>query len=388
MKQNLLGFISMLFFSLILYANAQTESKIILHEKLGDVIDAAENEKYNFFGDIQGFEAAQLVSKPARALRFYVLRNFQNRAQLVMLDMRDQSAVQIRDKIDSRIENANTGTSFQDAVFPIKKAKWAEKSERKRIILTDGSQLLCTFSRAAADVLHVTTVSGIHVAVPVHLITSAHELDVSAGESTFYRSDPHATRLFFGPTARQLRAGQGYFADYYIFFPTLAIGATDYFAMAGGMSLLPGLELTSQLFYFMPKLTFNVSPQVGVGGGFMLMMFPEGEENISLAYGIATFGKPERALTFGVGVPAGANALSSPVVLAGGEIQISGSAKLITENWIFSGEDMPVILSGGVRFFGDRIAVDLALLTAPEAFAEGGEFPFLPWVDFSVVFGK
>ncbi|MBN1558672.1 hypothetical protein JW998_00380 [candidate division KSB1 bacterium] len=45
------------------------------------------------------------------------------------------------------------------------------------------------------------------------------------------------------------------------------------------------------------------------------------------------------------------------------------------------------LVSGGVRFFGDRIAVDLAIVTSDQFRSEDG-FPFLPWVDFPVLFGK
>ncbi|NUM78245.1 hypothetical protein HUU40_28120, partial [candidate division KSB1 bacterium] len=58
-------------------------------------------------------------------------------------------------------------------------------------------------------------------------------------------------------------------------------------------------------------------------------------------------------------------------------------------NWIFTGTDEPqVLFSGGVRFFGERLAVDLALFSSEEFFEADSGFPFVPWVDFSVFFGR
>ncbi len=66
--------------------------------------------------------------------------------------------------------------------------------------------------------------------------------------------------------------------------------------------------------------------------------------------------------------------------------------QLLTENWWFvggEGEDQSfLLLSGGFRFTGERLAVDLAFATSPEFFEEGVDFPFIPYVAFSVNFGR
>lgn len=361
---------------------------LLLHEKIGDYIDAGENQHYNFFGEIPGFTGARLMPKGEQTYSFYLLRNSAGRAQFLLLSMQEQPLAEIQSKIAHRIHLTEQESDISQALFPVKESQWSEKSAHKKVILHDGSHLYCTLSRAQHDTLIINTHSGLIVAVPLSVIAHVIEESWHISEGKYYRSDPHSTRLFFGPTARQLKAGSGYFADYYIFFPTVAIGATDYLAIAGGMSLFPGLAIPEQLYYLMPKVAFKASERLGIGGGMLFLFLPEEVENVSLAYGVTTFGKEQVALTLGIGFPLGRDTSKSPVLLLGGEIQISNSAKLMTENWIFTGEDGTTILSGGIRFFGDRIAVDLAFLTSPEAFAEDGDFPFLPWVDFSITFGK
>jgi hypothetical protein len=83
------------------------------------------------------------------------------------------------------------------------------------------------------------TPSGVFVALPEAKIRDVQRSHVEISNGMFYRRDPNDTRLLFAPTGRGLRQGQGYFADYWIFFPTVAVGITDFFAVGGGMSIIP-----------------------------------------------------------------------------------------------------------------------------------------------------
>ena len=42
-------------------------------------------------------------------------------------------------------------------------------------------------------------------------------------DGIYYATDPNYTRLFFAPTARALKKGSGYFADYELIFPGIAV---------------------------------------------------------------------------------------------------------------------------------------------------------------------
>ncbi|MCK5130730.1 MAG: hypothetical protein KAR40_01085, partial [Candidatus Sabulitectum sp.] len=74
------------------------------------------------------------------------------------------------------------------------------------------------------------------------------------------------------------------------------------------------------------------------------------------------------------------------ILIVGGDLQLSNRTKLITENWIFLHEDKPQVFSAGIRFFGERMAVDLALISVAEMWEEGN-WPMMPWVDFSILLG-
>lgn len=225
------------------------------------------------------------------------------------------------------------------------------------------------------------------------------------------RVDPNGTRLFLSPTARTMPQGQGRFSDYMVFFPSVAYGFNGWLDASVGVSILPGSS--TQL------LTLNVKARVlsaenvdlAVGN---LFGTPVGEVTGDgfggTAYGLATFGSARRSITIGTyvayaGIDASttvcdgdvcetednfAFAVSDGVLLVlGGEVQVSNSVKLITENYAGFGDgDTGGIISGGVRFFGDQLAVDFAFFRLVGGGDDLDGFPFIPYVGFAYNFGR
>ncbi|MBN2031436.1 hypothetical protein JW824_14475 [bacterium] len=59
----------------------------VLHESIGEVIDAEENIAYNFFGDIPGFTAARIYKISKDKFLSHILPNIEERAQILILDL-------------------------------------------------------------------------------------------------------------------------------------------------------------------------------------------------------------------------------------------------------------------------------------------------------------
>ena len=58
--------------------------------------------------------------------------------------------------------------------------------------------------------------------IPQSQIREIREIgQFSLKKGEYWFPNPNTTRLFFAPTARTLEKGDGYFADYYLFFPLL-----------------------------------------------------------------------------------------------------------------------------------------------------------------------
>lgn len=259
----------------------------------------------------------------------------------------------------------------------------------EEIILMDGSKLIGTVTQEDDEVIQFTTVGGVSMTITKDQIRSRLVMQGSMKEGRFYRKDPNSTRLLFSPTARALRGGQGYFAAYEIFFPFVAYGVGNIATLAGGISLVPGLG--QQLIYLAPKITVYERRTVAVGVGTFFAT-PTGEsEYAGIAYAVGTFGSSELALTLGGGVTYGIEntddgIANTPLILIGGEWQVSNSIKLISENYILTNEDTGILLSAGVRFFGERLSADLAFFTSPEIINDV-DFPFFPWIGFFYNFG-
>ena len=65
----------------------------------------------------------------------------------------------------------------------------------------------------------------------------------------YWFPNPNATRLYFAPTAHMLRKGKGYFADYYLFSPSVVYGITDNITIGGGVSLFPAAGIKGGFFF-------------------------------------------------------------------------------------------------------------------------------------------
>jgi hypothetical protein len=253
-----------------------------------------------------------------------------------------------------------------------------------RLSLMDGSEIVGTILKEDSAQVEFQSISKISMLVPRNQIKMIVPLRGGVVDGEFRRSDPNYTRLFFAPTGRALKNGQGYFSAYEIFFPFVAIGIGDIVTLAGGMSLIPGAS--NQIFYFAPKITplhlqnFDLSAGVlyinALGSGF---------SGGGIFYGVGTYGSSDHAVTVGLGWGfAGGEIANKPILLLGGELRLSNSIKLISENWIPPGTDL-VVYSFGFRFFGDNLAADLGFIRPSRLDTSG--FPFIPWIGFAYNFG-
>jgi len=216
-------------------------------------------------------------------------------------------------------------------------------------------------------------------------------------DGEFWPEDRHTTRLFFAPTGRTLRAGDGYAGVFFI-LPFVGYGASDDVTLAGGMPLIG--EAGSTPVWIAPKLRIHHTSQSQISTGVFAIRVP-GEERydhgtggssresgsfVGIAYGIATFGDLDNALHIGSGVTLGVDDTDVPIMI-GGEFRMSRRHKLISENWALPLNSVGAV-SGGVRFLGDRWTTDLGLMALfGESGGDGFEIPYFPIVSFSYAFG-
>lgn len=252
----------------------------------------------------------------------------------------------------------------------------------KTIELKDGSEFIGHITDSDTSGIRFKTLSGSVVSIKEGQIESIR----SERSGYINGTDPNVSRLFLAPTGKNLKGGTGYFSIAEIFFPMLAFGINDYITLAGGMTILPGAE--DQLYYFNGKAGGLHFKNLDLSGGvFYTNITSSDESGLTIVYGTGTIGTESLSLTLGGGIPFGGD--NNPLLIIGGEAQLSNSIKFITENWIPTEPESGLILSFGLRFFGRRLAGDFGLMYLVDdqgGSATGGGWPFIPWIGFNYNF--
>jgi hypothetical protein len=90
-----------------------------------------------------------------------------------------------------------------------------------------------------------------------------------------------------------------------------------------------------------------------------------------------TLGDENNSVTVGSGFGFVRGSTSSAaVVMVGGSTRVSKSVALVSENYFTNQRDANLLVSGGIRFMSEHIAVDLA------AFGASGSTTVVPYVAF------
>ena len=235
------------------------------------------------------------------------------------------------------------------------------------LVLLDGSRFMGRIVETGESEIQFETSLG-RMTIPLSKIKKIQEVPTSAIKNgKYWFPNPNSTRLYFAPTARNLKQGEGYFADYFLFFPGIAYGMTDNITVGGGISLIPGVNIDEQIFYFTPKVGVQIAKNLNLATGTLIIRVPDfSDDNDSPAtagilYTVGTYGTPDASITAGFGYGfAGSELADKPMVMLGGEKRLSRRIALVTENWIFPEVANPLV-SYGFRFMGESLSVDLAL---------------------------
>lgn len=208
-------------------------------------------------------------------------------------------------------------------------------------------------------------------------------------------ANPNPTRYLFGPTAFQLKKGEGYYHNTFIFLNSMNYGMNDYFSIGGGIELISTLVTLangefSPILIFTPKAAVPVSDNVRIGGGIIyasMLDFRTFESNgVGIAYGIGTVGSEDTNFSLGLGSGFANNSFQTkPFITLSGTTRIAKSLALVSENWMIpNNSGYWNVYSGGIRLFSDKISADIAILTNKDLrdiFSIG-----IPYIDFMYKF--
>lgn len=193
-----------------------------------------------------------------------------------------------------------------------------------------------------------------------------------------YTDTGNGTRIFFAPTARNLRRGEGYLQDIDVYLIGGNYGITDHISMGVLVPIIPGLG--EAIFAFTPKVSAAVTEKFSVGAGVLYAR--AGGYGGGIGYGVGTYGTADDNVTLGLGYgfTDGSGTPSSPVVLVGGAKRLSRNFSLLSETYVASGGFAGLL---GGRLQGGRYGGSLGFLYGSFV---GGIYP--AYLELTYRFGK
>jgi len=226
------------------------------------------------------------------------------------------------------------------------------------MVLKDGTRIFGTVEQETPDRVVLRTTGGARMDVARSEIVTLSLAEGRLHSGQFRRRDPNPTRLFFGPTGRSIKKGEGYIGVYELFLPFVQVGLTDRLSIGGGTPLVFGGG--DRPFWITPKFQVHENTRISTSVGALHFLNVE-DVDLGIAYVASTIGTTDDAVTVGVGwsyVNTNKNDEGAVVAMFGGEKRVSPRIKLISENYVFNGGG---VLSGGVRFLGESLSADLGL---------------------------
>lgn len=262
----------------------------------------------------------------------------------------------------------------------------ADTSVRQLIKLRDGSTVLGRITESWGDSARVESMAGSLVLRRANVASIKLIAAASIHDGVYWPDDPNATRLFFAPTARMLKQGEGYLANHWLFLVDGYAGITDRFTLGGAMTLLPTNDFLKNNIYFLsPKFGITQSEKFSTAVGAWIGSAPFSDDvssvkTFGIAYGVATWSGPSGAFTLGGGYGFAEGKLArNPMVMVGGSKRLSRRMALVSENWVFPNVQDHPLVSAGLRTIGESVSWDFAFVTV----AGNGGAVFVPWLGAS-----
>lgn len=362
------------------------EEVIVVSEIVGEVIDAEEREKFRLFEAYKGFKSAVFLRLPDSSYVAEVTYEEEGKEIKMRLSQSEKSIESLQNYIEHYEEQEEIiWEKYPESDVTIKGTLRIPEPGYKQILTTqDGSKLIGRIVEIEKDEIQFESKLG-KLAIPIMEIREIKEVSVSLfKEGQYWFPNPNSTRLYFAPTGRCLKKGEGYFGDYYLFFTMIAVGVTNNITLSGGMSILPtGDFVENNIFYFTPKIGLIQRDNGALSVGAMMVKLPSfgdsAAPSVGILYSVGTLGGQDRSITAGLGYGyVDWDFADKPMLMIGGESRVSRRVALVTENWMMPGVDQPLI-SYGIRFFGEALSVDFAFINT---LGDGMFFPGIPYIDF------
>lgn len=208
-------------------------------------------------------------------------------------------------------------------------------------------------------------------------------------DGVYWFENPLSTRYLFGPSARGLREGEGYYQNTWIFFNNVNYAISDHLSLGAGTVPVFLFGVDAVPVWLLPKVSLATPAEhLHVAAGAVLggVIGADAGGGAGIVYGLTTYGTRNNNVSVGVGFGyAGANWASTPAVSISGMVRISRTLYLVSENYVVPGLPESGVGSLALRWGPENFGVDFGLVRPLDG---GVDFIGVPWLGVSIPFGR
>lgn len=243
-----------------------------------------------------------------------------------------------------------------------------------QVALNDGTIFMGNILEKDSVLIVMKTNSIPRLELPISKIKYCKSLEnTTLKNGTYWFANPHASRYLFGPSAINLKKGEKYYQNTWLFLNSFNVGVTDHFSIGGSIEMLTTLTSLangdfSPTILLTPKIGYQVADKIHAGGGLLYANIL-GEGSAGIAYGIATVGSYDNNFSAGLGWGFFNGSFSEkPILTFSGMRRVSSKVAFVSENWLipsdpkYTGYNYYGLFSYGLRFFSENMAVDVAFI--------------------------
>lgn len=272
-------------------------------------------------------------------------------------------------------------------VTPITRGQ--ENNQKNRIETTDGNEYIGVVVERTAEFVRMKTDNLGEIIIKTTDIKKITEISqVKLADGTYWLDNPQSTRYFWAPNGYNLKSGEGYYQNVWIFFNQAVFGLTDHFS--AGIGVIPTflLAVPSTPAWITAKFSVPVvENKVNLGAGALVgTIIGEESTGFGILYGISTFGSKDRNLNIGLGWGyAGGEMANNPTVNISAMIRTGARGYFLTENYLIgTSEEFAIITMIGGRQIIRRMGLDYGL--AIPLGSEMDSFVAIPWLGLTIPF--
>ncbi len=255
-----------------------------------------------------------------------------------------------------------------------------------KISTIDKSEFIGQFVKRDSEIITIKTISLAKFEIPISNIRKIDEIESPTYKNgEYWFENPNASRYFYSSSAINLREGEAYYQNTYVFLNSFGIGISDHLSVSGGIEFFTtvgslGDDDFSPGYFVSPKLSFDVAENLHLGVGYFYSRMNTifGNYRSGYLYGVATLGNKSSNYSLTIGWNGSRLDFNKePIIGFSATMRVTKGVALITDNLVLPTYNINHYthdseikyfpnFSYGIRFFGKKLAFDLALINNPE----------------------